>query len=166
MVEFRIIVDLYSCSNLITGKNSMVRKFHRLGNSILILDEVQSIRHELWPLVKQALAFLTNRLKSYVVFVTATDPLIFPREELISLADREKYFRDLKRVHVEVNLKKQTLEEFIDRLSFEPNKTCLFILNTIGSAEILCTAHQESTRRWFPFKSRYSKATSGAYRAN
>jgi len=120
---------------LITGKNSMVRKFHRLGNSILILDEVQSIRHELWPLVKQALAFLTNRLKSYVVFVTATDPLIFPREELISLADREKYFRDLKRVHVEVNLKKQTLEEFIDRLSFEPNKTYLFILNTIGSAE-------------------------------
>lgn len=120
---------------LITGKNSMVRKFHRLANAILLLDEVQTVCHELWPLIKEVLTFLTTHLKSYVIFVTATDPLIFPREELIPLVQREKYFLALNRLQVQVNLEKETVEGFLESLSLQPGRSYLFIFNTIGCAE-------------------------------
>ena len=62
------------------------------------MDEVQSIPFKYWLLVKEVLKQLVKELDSYVVFVTATEPLIFERHEVKSLVDREKYFSVLDRV--------------------------------------------------------------------
>lgn len=120
---------------LVTAKNKMVRKFHRLANSIIILDEAQTIRHELWPLMKEIFTVLIDRFQCYILFVTATDPLIFPREEVTSLVQREKYFKALNRLQVLVNLEPVGLEDFTDQLEFQPDKSYLFILNTIKAAQ-------------------------------
>jgi len=120
---------------LITGRNSMVRKFHRLANSIIILDEAQTIRHELWPLIKEVCTLLVEQFQSYILFVTATDPLIFPREEVNELVERKKYFTALNRLQVIVDLEPTTIENFIEKLQIEPQKSYLFILNTIKEAQ-------------------------------
>lgn len=120
---------------LVTAKNKMVRKFHRLANSIIILDEAQTIRHELWPLMKEVFTVLIDRFHCYILFVTATDPLIFPREEVTSLVQREKYFKVLNRLQVLVNLEPVVIKDFAGKLEFQPDKSYLFIFNTIKAAQ-------------------------------
>ncbi len=120
---------------LVTAKNKMVRKFHRLANSIIILDEAQTIRYELWPLMKEIFTVLVDRFHCYILFVTATDPLIFPREEVTSLVQREKYFKALNRLQVLVDLEPVEIKDFVDKLEFQSDKSYLFILNTIKAAQ-------------------------------
>ncbi|TCL54669.1 CRISPR-associated Cas3 family helicase [Hydrogenispora ethanolica] len=120
---------------LLTGRNRAVRKFHRFSNSIIILDEVQSVRYELWPLIREMLHFLTTHFECYVIFVTATDPLIFRRDEVVPLVKREKYFQVLNRLRVWVDLKAVSIKQLIKELKLDSGKSYLFILNTIGSAQ-------------------------------
>lgn len=120
---------------LFSNKNKNLRKFHRLAGSIIILDEVQSIPSNYWLLVREFLKELTEQLNCYVVFVTATEPLIFSRNEMIPLVDRNFYFEKMERVIVRPRLEKDmTLEEFAESLDIEGGKSYLFILNTINSA--------------------------------
>ena len=121
---------------LMSNKNNALRKFHRLSGSIIILDEVQSIPFKYWLLVKEILKELAARFDSYVVFVTATEPLIFQRQEVEPLAHRERYFGALDRVVIEPQLgQTMTVEELAGSVKLEVNKSYLFILNTIKSAK-------------------------------
>jgi len=121
---------------LLSNKNSSLRKFHRLSNSIIILDEVQAVPPKYWVLIRKILKELTEKFNSYVIFVTATEPLIFDRKEIISLVDREKYFKKLNRIEVRPLIKeKMNLEEFVDCLEIKENKSYLFVMNTINSAK-------------------------------
>jgi len=123
-------------NTLLSNKNSSLRKFHRLSGSIIILDEVQSIPFKYWLLVKEILKKLTEELDSYVIFVTATEPMIFPRDEVIPLTDRKKYFSKMDRVIIRPEIKKDmTLEEFARHLEIRRDKSYLFILNTIKSVK-------------------------------
>lgn len=123
---------------LLSNKNRSLRKFHRLSGSIIILDEVQSIPFKYWLVVKETLKQLMEELDSYVVFVTATEPLIFDRKEVVSLVQREKYFSVLNRVIIKPQCQTAlTIEEFAQNINFEPDKNYLFILNTINSAKAL-----------------------------
>ena len=122
---------------LISGRNKSLRKFHRLSGSIIILDEVQSIPSKYWLLIKNIFQLVTQELNSYLVFVTATEPLIFERQEVQPLVDRDYYFEKMDRVVMEAKLdKEQTIEEFVDCLALEYGKSYLFILNTINSAKL------------------------------
>jgi len=120
---------------LISNKNKSLRKFHRLNNSIIILDEVQSIPIKYWLLIKMILQLLTEKLNLYVVFVTATEPLIFERKELVRLVESKKYFKKMNRVTIKSLLDEDmTLTELYE--SFNMNsKRYLFIFNTISSAK-------------------------------
>lgn len=120
----------------LSNRNRNLRKFHRLAGSIIILDEVQSIPTSYWLLMREVLKELTNQLDCYVVFVTATEPLIFSREEMVPLVDRNFYFEKMGRVVVKPQLQKDmTLEEFAEDVPIENGKSYLFILNTINSAK-------------------------------
>lgn len=120
---------------LISNKNKSLRKFHRLANSIIILDEIQSIPIKYWLLIKEILKALSEQFNSYIVFVTATEPLIFSRNEVIQLADKNKYFSKLDRLtlipQVEENLK---IEDFFKKLQIDEQKNYLFIFNTIENS--------------------------------
>ena len=121
---------------LISNKNKRVRKFHRLANSIIILDEVQSIPVKYWLLLRNILITLSEMLNAYIIFVTATEPLIFERGETVGLLNKDYYFNALDRVTMKPLLNSpltiNNLSEFFD-LSDE--KTYLFIFNTITSAK-------------------------------
>lgn len=124
---------------LISNKNRSIRKFHRIAGSIVILDEVQTIPHKYWLLMRQVIEFLTQQFNTYFIFVTATEPLIFKRGETVSLVEREKYFGKLNRVTLKPSIEEaKTIKEFA-RLAIpevrESEKRFLFIFNTIGSAK-------------------------------
>ncbi|MCM8785855.1 MAG: CRISPR-associated helicase Cas3' [Candidatus Omnitrophica bacterium] len=120
---------------LISNKNKSLRKFHRLANSIIILDEIQSIPIKYWLLCKEMLKSISEHFNSYIIFVTATEPLIFGRGEIFQLSNREKYFKKLNRVTIFPNLEEDlTIEEFLETLKIEENKSYLFIFNTIENS--------------------------------
>lgn len=121
---------------LISNKNKSLRKFHRLSGSIIILDEVQSIPFKYWLLVKGIFEKATQELDCYIVFVTATEPLIFERNEVLPLIDRTSYFAAMDRVTIKPQLEKDmTIDEFVDSVNIEEDKSYLFIFNTIKSVK-------------------------------
>lgn len=121
---------------LLSNKNKNLRKFHRLSGSIIILDEVQSIPFKYWLLVREILKTLTEELDSYVVFVTATEPMIFSRDEVFPLTDRKKYFDAMDRVVIKPKINQDmNIEEFAQSIDISDGRSYLFILNTIKSAK-------------------------------
>lgn len=121
---------------LLTNRNKNLRKFHRINNSIIILDEIQSIPIKYWLLIKTIFQFLTEKLNVYVIFITATEPLIFEKTEMVSLVERDKYFQTMNRVNLKPSLDKDlTLEELYSTFRIEQNKRYLFIFNTISAAK-------------------------------
>lgn len=121
---------------LISNKNRSIRKFHRISNSIIILDEIQSIPIKYWLLLRTVLKELSERLNIYIVFVTATEPLIFDREEIKSLTNRDFYFNSLDRVSLQPRLAQtMTLNELHDYFNITDGESYLFIFNTITAAK-------------------------------
>jgi CRISPR-associated endonuclease/helicase Cas3 len=130
--------------SLISNKNRAIRKFHNITNSIIILDEVQSIPHKYWLLFKKTIEFFAEHFETYFIFVTATQPLIFNEEigEIKSLVeDKKKYFKTLNRVTLVVNLEYLSIEDFKSILKEDilrnPDKDFLVVLNTINSSKAI-----------------------------
>lgn len=126
---------------IISNKNRSLRKFHAISNSIVILDEVQSIPHKYWLLLKQIISGFAEYFNTYFIFVTATQPLIFDPEkrEIIELVkNKDKYFREFDRVKLKINLNLMNLDEFKEIIESEvkekPDMDFLFVLNTIKSS--------------------------------
>ncbi|MDI6604038.1 MAG: CRISPR-associated helicase Cas3' [Thermoanaerobacteraceae bacterium] len=121
---------------ILSNRNKSLRKFHRIANSIIILDEIQSIPFHYWLLMKEILKAVTNELNSYVIFVTATQPLIFKEDEIYSLVEKQKYFKEMDRVKIYPVLKNDmTLTELSCKFDLDDGRSYLFILNTIKSAQ-------------------------------
>ncbi len=126
---------------LFSNKNKLLRKFNKLANSIIILDEVQAVPHQYWQLIHDATKMLCGKFNSYVVFVTATEPLIFDEaigeiKEIVQ--KKEEYFRGLDRIELIPRIETAlTLEEFKVLLEKDitgnPEKDFLIVLNTISA---------------------------------
>jgi CRISPR-associated endonuclease/helicase Cas3 len=127
---------------LFSNRNKLLRKFNKLANSIIILDEVQAVPHQYWQLIHDATKMLCEKFNSYVIFVTATQPIIFDEAigEIKEITKKkEEYFKGLDRIvlipRIETAL---TLEEFKALLEKDlidnPEKDFLIVLNTISSA--------------------------------
>lgn len=123
---------------LISNKNKSIRKFHRLANSIIILDEVQSIPIKYWLLLRNILTTLSEMLNAYIIFVTATEPLIFERGKTIGLVNKDDYFNALDRISMKLLMNSpMTINSLGEYFDLDNGKTYLFILNTITSARNL-----------------------------
>lgn len=128
---------------LISNKNRALRKYHNIVNSIVILDEVQSIPHEYWLLFKELISVFSKCFSTYFIFVTATQPLIFePETEITELVkDKAKYFNEFDRIELIPVLEITPFDEFeeIVRKETEKNKEndFLIVLNTINSSKEL-----------------------------
>lgn len=127
--------------SLITNKNRAARKFHNITNSILILDEIQSIPHKYWLLINRVLIYLAYNLNCWIILMTATKPLIFKDEEIKELVTNPKeYFNAFNRVIFNSDFKIRTLKEFKDEIwnkILSENKSILIVLNTINSCKEL-----------------------------
>jgi CRISPR-associated endonuclease/helicase Cas3 len=130
-------------NTLFSNRNKQLRKFNKLANAIIILDEVQAVPHRYWQLIHDALKMLCDKFNSYVILITATQPLIFEEEkgEIQEIAERkEEYFRSLDRIDLMPMIEKAlTLEEFkvILKKDLEKwkDKDFLIVLNTINSSK-------------------------------
>uniref|UniRef100_A0A7C2K4C3 CRISPR-associated helicase Cas3 n=1 Tax=candidate division WOR-3 bacterium TaxID=2052148 RepID=A0A7C2K4C3_UNCW3 len=131
---------------LLSNKNATLRKFHRLANSIIILDEIQAIPIKYWKVISGLLSAISRILNTRVIVMTATDPLIFKGVEVSPVISSKQHFYQLHRTQIQPNLKKPlTLEELKDEFlkeSGKGNKT-LLIFNTISSAKHFYSLIQE-----------------------
>jgi len=123
--------------------------FHRLKDAVVILDEPQSIPPEYWQGFGETLSYISQKLGTYFVLMTATQPKIaegkelapkssFPKNrhsyhvinEKIKLSDVKQFTteRSDKSSLVILNTRKEALKAFI--LLREQMKTNLFFLST------------------------------------
>jgi CRISPR-associated endonuclease/helicase Cas3 len=111
-------------------------KFVNLTNSVIILDEIQSIPYNLWELIRVAFQTLGNKFNCYFILMSATQPLIFePEKEIKELVPNHKmyfkYFNRTKLINIENEI---SFEEFTnivcDYIFDNPQKDILVILNT------------------------------------
>lgn len=123
---------------LLTNRNRSLKKFHKLANSIILLDEVQTIPIKYWLLVREVFKTLTEVFNSYIILITATQPRIFPENEIMELVPQKHiYFSKLNRVQLEFVHKDLPLKEFQEMLYNEisnSDKSFLIVMNTITSS--------------------------------
>lgn len=129
--------------SLISTKNRALRKVHNIANSIIILDEFQSIPCEYWKLTRNVLRFIAEKWNCYIIIMTATMPMILDKTEVVPLVENpEKYFRNkhLNRYELETNLTKKSIEEFseelIEKIRKEQN-SILVVVNTVKCSQRL-----------------------------
>jgi len=123
---------------LIGWTNRRQRKFNKLNNSIVLIDEIQAIPAKYYELTRRVLKDYARLCNSYVVAMTATQPKIFENDEIKGLCDPLKYFTNINRIVFENRVQNpQSVEDFAYNLTLEEDKKYLFILNTINSAKQL-----------------------------
>lgn len=124
---------------IIGYRNRFLKKYHNIAGSIILLDEVQNIAVEYWPLINKVLKLLAKYLECYIILLTATKPLIFDNDETVELLeDNRAYFarEDLNRVDLTFHSNEIGLDEFFSRFKELHNdeESYLIVLNTIASS--------------------------------
>jgi CRISPR-associated endonuclease/helicase Cas3 len=151
--EFIITTFVQFFHSILSNRNRAIRKYHTIANAIIILDEVQAIPPEYWLLFREIIKTIAQHLHATVIFVTATQPLIFNEEsgDLIELvSDKKQYFSKLNRVNLHIAKEPESIDEFIekvrDHIKCEPEKDFLIVLNTISTAKRVYTSLAESDK--------------------
>lgn len=62
---------------LIGNRNRLLKKFHHLAGSIIILDEVQTLSIKKLPVIGAALYYLSKYMNARIIVMTATQPKLF-----------------------------------------------------------------------------------------
>jgi CRISPR-associated endonuclease/helicase Cas3 len=141
--ESEIIVTTFIqlLHSIIGFKNRFLKKFHNIAGSILLLDEVQNIPVEYWPLINKMFKLLVEHLGCYIILLTATKPLIFDEEEATPLLmHSEEYFKEkgLNRITLIPDVKPILLAEFFQKFKklYDKSNSYLIVLNTVKSSII------------------------------
>ncbi|MEO0263878.1 MAG: CRISPR-associated helicase Cas3' [candidate division WOR-3 bacterium] len=135
---------------IFSHRKRMLRRFNRLSNSIIILDEIQAIPVKYWDLVKKTLSEVSESLNSYIILSTATAPLIFDnqKETLVELCEPKRYYLSLNRVKMKIDYRNWTLEEFKAKYAdLIKDHGGLVIFNTIGSAKTFYNSIKETLEK-------------------
>lgn len=146
--DFIVTTFVQLTEGIFSNKNRLLRKFHNVTDSIIILDEVQNIPPKYYEAIEKTFQQMAAYFDTKFVFVTATQPLLMPNTEVIELTDpkREKtraYFEDLKRITIDQSLLELGEQEemsawiplFQADIDANPDKSFLFILNTVASSQ-------------------------------
>jgi len=123
---------------LIGWINNKQRKYNKLNNCIIIMDEMQAVPFKYHELLRNTINQYVNYFDSYFIGMTATQPVIFYENEAVSLLHHEKYFRNLNRIILYYTANRPiNITDFVFKLNIKRGKRYLFILNTINSARQL-----------------------------
>lgn len=138
-------------------ENTQSMKLPALHDSVVILDEPQSLPLDWWKLVPRLVSMLTDQYGAKVIAMTATQPKLFDGPELVDKP--EDYFQDVERVTYELDA---SAEHYIDTQtnpksydsaagtiheSIDTTDSALAICNTIDSARALTEQVTESTEQ-------------------
>jgi len=122
---------------LIGYRNRTLRKFHRLANSVIILDEIQAIPFKYWELLNRMIREFAVYFNSYFILVTATEPRLIPPEDKIPLVEPEPFYQAVDRVKLYPELTPiESLEEYKNFVleKVHGKKRVIVVFNTINSA--------------------------------
>lgn len=122
---------------IFTNNKGKLLKLPNLMNSIIILDEIQQVKYELWELIRNAFKVLGQKFHCYFILMSATQPLIFdPEKEIVELIpDYQQYFKFFNRTQL-INRTAEilSLESFsskvVDYQKQNSGKDILIVLNT------------------------------------
>jgi CRISPR-associated endonuclease/helicase Cas3 len=104
----------------ISNRNKMLKKFNHLAGSIIILDEVQTLRLDQMPLLGATLYYLAKFLGSRIIMMTATKPKIF------KLAEQEILKAEGEIVHAkELLANHEDIFAIYERTAIHPMLNCL-----------------------------------------
>jgi len=125
---------------MISNRNRMIRKFNAMVNAIVILDEVQTVPYKYWHLIRKLFLRLANIFNTRFVLMTATQPLIFEKNEIVELIPinkQKKYIENLNRITVinqsHDNLDLDTFKIIVkEDIAKHPDDDFLIVLNTIN----------------------------------
>lgn len=120
---------------LLGTDNRMLKKFHKLYNSIIILDEIQTVPVEYWLLLRKSLVALSDH--SYIIFMTATRPSIFSENEYTELlVNSRHYFQQLNRVRYIVHNNIMGIDEMKELIIniWSNSNSVLVIVNKISTS--------------------------------
>jgi CRISPR-associated endonuclease/helicase Cas3 len=123
--------------SLISNENRALKKFHRIAGSIIILDEIQNMPIEYWPLIRHVLKNMAELYHCYIVMMTATQPLIFQKSEVQELAPApNKTFFKLNRIECIYDSEPQPLGQFWEKYydDIHEASSVAIICNTIASS--------------------------------
>ncbi|WKN33899.1 CRISPR-associated helicase Cas3' [Porifericola rhodea] len=136
---------------IFSNDKAKLLKFPNLINAIIILDEVQQINYQYWPLIRQAFISLGEKYNCYFILMSATQPLIFePGKEIIEIVpEYEKYFKFFNRTRLinraETKVSFDEFTEYVmNYLDDYPDKNVLIILNTKQKTRELFEALSET----------------------
>jgi CRISPR-associated endonuclease/helicase Cas3 len=154
--DFIVTTFVQLTEGVFNNRNKRLRKFHNLTDSIIILDEVQNIPPKYYEAIEKTFKHMALYFNTQFIFVTATQPLLMPNENVIELTDpsqvkTENYFRQLSRIQLDKSLLREGPNEeirdwikvFRTDIDAQPNKSFLFILNTIKSSQEVFEAIQD-----------------------
>jgi CRISPR-associated endonuclease/helicase Cas3 len=129
---------------LIGYENRSLKKFHQIAGSIIILDEIQNMPIEYWPLLRFVFENMAKLFSCRFLLLTATQPLIFGDGEAVELLDSDTvkavdYFKEMERVNLQWlggDEGSYNVEEWIElfKKRFEDGKNYLAIFNTISTS--------------------------------
>jgi len=95
-------------NTLFLNTNRQIRRFIKFINSIVILDEIQTIPLKYWPLIQKTVLFLTDVFNMKFILVTATLPRIISNEKCRDLfPQKENLFREINRIAYLFNIGKK-----------------------------------------------------------
>lgn len=133
---------------LIGYRNKVLKKFNHLADSIIILDEVQTLKLGHLPLIGAALFYASKFLNARIILMTATKPLTYelaiqkllPKEKIKRLELLNNYeevfgwFNRTKLIPL-LDEKLENEEDFIKKIfdkKWVENKSCLIVCNTVN----------------------------------
>lgn len=134
---------------LIGNRNKLLKKFHHFADSIIILDEIQTLAIDKLPLIGAALFYLCKYLNARVLIMTATQPKLFElmeRELNIEIKEKHlipvnllrngyKVFACFKRTKIiPIIDKKITNEGFLEifKSKWSQDTSCLIVVNKVN----------------------------------
>ena len=156
-------MDTWQCDVVITSfvqllqtligyRNKVLKKFHHLAGSIIIMDEVQNIKLTQVPLIGAVLYYLAELLDARIILMTATEPRIFQLANQEILIPRNKeakpfdllpsakdIFQQFKRTKlVPLNIEDEAIDAVgflkIFKAKWEEGQSCLIVCNTVNRA--------------------------------
>lgn len=132
-------------NTLFSSKTSSVRRFQSLCNSVIIIDEIQSVPTKMISLFNLAINFLSKICNCTVLLCSATQPCLeavthslIPDGNIVSKADFDKYSEIFKRNTVmdAGNFRLEEIPTFvIDKV--KDNRSLLVVCNKKAQAEFL-----------------------------
>ncbi|WP_213698187.1 CRISPR-associated helicase Cas3' [Acetomicrobium sp.] len=132
--ESEIIVTTFVqlFQTIIGYKNRFLRKLHNLIGAIVILDEIQSLPMEYWPLTGKVFETLCREMGLVVIQMTATRPLIF-QNAIEIYPDPQSLFIKQSRTKMYATTEERDFEDWCDEILdlYCKHESLLVVVNTV-----------------------------------